>query len=270
MTLDEVIKGLIDEEKFGNGIKCLKLIKLEDFEEIKQEVIKIIAQKPASIIGDVKDREGHYLDIDEITPYHPKVRRIVDGAWRAYRLYRAEPGWLENEPYLDEKLDYNSLKFFYKDEFPYIQKLLDKFKNKFIVNLSGLLPNTILMPHNESMTRYWKGKPSLVLRFHIPIIENEDAYFWFNKKKYYFQPGYIYLFNPGTIHSAFNNSINSRYNIILDCLANNGLSYLFENASTPEYIGIEDLIIDKDNLRPSLLSDEDRDYRKIYKWDDKI
>jgi hypothetical protein len=270
MTLDEVIKGLIDEEKFGNGIKCLKLLKIDNFEELKQEVLQIISNKPASVIGDLTNREGHYLDIDEITPYHPKVRKIVDGAWRAYRLYRTSPGWLENEPYLDANLDYNSLEFFYGDEFPQIKNLIDKFKNKFIVNLSGLLPNTALIPHNEPMTRYWKDKPSLVFRFHIPIIENPDSYFWFNKEKFYFEPGYIYLFNFGTIHSAYNNSNYSRYNLIVDCLANNGLSHFFENATIPKCFGTEDLIIDNDNLRPSLLSDEDRDHTKIFKWDDKL
>lgn len=266
MNIQEVVDGLIKEDKTGNGIRCLKLFKVENFDQIKEEVEQIISEKPATIIGDVSNKIGHYRDDDEILPYFPKVSNVVSGAWRTYRLTRNAPGWKEDEIYLDPSIDYSKVKFHYPIEFPNIAKYLSLFPKVIVSNLSGLLPFTQLVPHREAMARMFNGELIYPIRFHLPVIEDDRAYFWFNGKYYDFEPGYVYLFNPATVHSALNNSDKSRYNIIVDCFASEALNPLFESSTPALCVGEETLPMIEGNYKTNEIDNIDYSFYNIKLW----
>lgn len=268
MNIHDVVEGIIKDEVDGDGIKCLKLFQIDNLSELQREVEDIVKTKPATVIGDVSGREGHYLDIDEIIENHNKIPEMVTGAWRIYRIFRPDPRWKEDIPYLDNRFNYKECKFHFADQYPNIANFIEKFPAKFVVNISGLIPRTQLLPHNDLMGRYWKEKPSMVIRFHLPLIIDENAYFWFHGKSYFLEPGWVYLFNGATVHSAINKSNKSRYNIIIDCLASTLLDPLFENASEPPFLRHEDLEINPKNIKEVPLNSGDYDISKLYIWDD--
>lgn len=269
MNINEVIKGLVQEEIYNDGIKCLKLFQVDNVDEIRREVSNIVKTKPASVIGDITNMSDHYLDIDHIVPNHNKIPEMVTGAWRTYRIIREQPGWMEDTAYIDYKADYRNFKFHFANEYPAIASFIKKFPYAIVGNISGLLPKTKLLPHSESMRINWKDKPSILMRFHLPLIVNEGSYFWFQGKSYFLEPGWVYLFNGATVHSAVNNSDMSRYVLILDCLASHALNQVFEDAVAPPLLRNEEMYIDPNHIfNKNIPTDLESTIEKIHVWDD--
>lgn len=260
-----IVNELMKERKTHDGIKCLRLFKIENYQEIIKEVEEIVSTKPATVIGDIQNKDGHYLDIDEIIPYNEKVKEIVKGAWRTHRILRSNPGWLENESYID--VEERPRNFFYPEEFPNIASFIKMFPYAIGANISGLLPHTQLMPHVDPMGQYWKGKPSISIRFHLPLVSNQDTFFWFNGKVLHLEVGYLYLFNGAAIHSAINQSNKSRYNIIVDCLACNKLNPFFENSLEVPITDEFPLEVNEFNIKKTYLEDINHDPNLVYIWD---
>lgn len=131
-----------------------------------------------------------------------------------------------NEKYLPEadELNYGVRNHLASGPF---ETLLDKFKAKITrVRLAYLKENFSIKPHVDY-------DPSYIVRYHVPLITNEEVFLGFtknNKNYYYHLPadGSIYFFNSGIKHWVENNGKEPRLHLIVDTHGQEDLTDYFE------------------------------------------
>ena len=88
----------------------------------------------------------------------------------------------------------------------------------FRLNLIG--KRSSLSPHRERVviTTPEVGQYEVRVRFHLPLITNEDCHVQLNGKLYQLEKGTLYYFNNGSVHRAINSSSISRIHLVWDAV----------------------------------------------------
>ena len=92
---------------------------------------------------------------------------------------------------------------------------------------SYLPPNGIIGLHRDTYNEIGQKRPKFeifntALRFHIPLITNNQAFYYSENCFYQMKQGELWMINNHLIHGAINNDKeNGRYHLIFDVLPNN-------------------------------------------------
>ena len=70
------------------------------------------------------------------------------------------------------------------------------------------------------------------LRFHMPLVTNENVYFYNNKRKYNFKKGEIWCIQNCKYHSVSNKSEESRIHLIFDFYINNHMAEIVKSGDS--------------------------------------
>lgn len=251
MNRTEILKGLLDSENENNGIDILDLGPVENFEEIKKEVNHIIETKPASYILE----NSSYLpyikpyDVDLKAQIIEMSRKIgkenytyeqIKGANRIFKLFREQPGWVEDcKDYVKYGNNSTEWKFHFSEEYPYVSNFINSLPNLVRFWINGLLPNSRFQPHYEILTWKWNDSPVMVPRLHLPFMDEPDSVFNLNGKNYHLKEGNLYFVNIAAYHYAANNSTKPRFHFLIDCIMSEQLIKLFEKGVIPMPISEE-------------------------------
>ena len=87
------------------------------------------------------------------------------------------------------------------------------------VMLAKLPPKSFIAPHTDGTTN-----GSIPHKIHIPIVTNNDSFFYVENKKFHFNKGIAYEVNNAAKHSAVNNGDTDRIHLIFEYLDYNAQS----------------------------------------------
>tara|TARA_R110000772_G_scaffold66251_1_gene147613 strand:+ start:206 stop:751 length:546 start_codon:yes stop_codon:yes gene_type:complete len=90
---------------------------------------------------------------------------------------------------------------------PFTSNLLKDVPNLYSAAFAALAPDSHLLPH--------RGKTPLI-RFHLGLTENENAFFTVNNHKHYWKGGSLIGFDNTDMHEAVNKGSNRRLILALD------------------------------------------------------
>ncbi|CAA9198178.1 hypothetical protein FLA105534_01997 [Flavobacterium bizetiae] len=110
------------------------------------------------------------------------------------------------------------------DRCEYFKEIMDWFQcEKEAVRLLRLDPKSEIKEHVDNDTSYEDG----FFRIHIPIITNDDVFFYVDKKRVPMQMGECWYANFQLPHSVENKSAEPRIHFTLDCIRNDWSDELF-------------------------------------------
>lgn len=143
------------------------------------------------------------------------------------------------------------------DRCHYFKEIMDWFQcEKEAVRLLRLGPGSEIKEHVDNDTSYEDG----FFRIHIPIITNEEVFFYVDKKRVPMKMGECWYANFQLPHSVENKSTEPRIHLTLDCIRNDWSDKLFAEMGfnlhfSPEIAsysdGVKQQIIDELSRNPS-------------------
>ena len=143
------------------------------------------------------------------------------------------------------------------DRCHYFKEIMDWFQcEKEAVRLLRLGPQSEIKEHVDNDTSYEDG----FFRIHIPIITNEEVFFYVDKKRVPMKMGECWYANFQLPHSVENKSTEPRIHLTLDCIRNDWSDKLFEemgfdlhfSPETTSYSdGVKQQVIDELSRNPS-------------------
>lgn len=143
------------------------------------------------------------------------------------------------------------------DRCDYFKEIMDWFQcEKEAIRLLRLGPGSEIKEHVDNDTSYEDG----FFRIHIPIITNEEVFFYVDKKRVPMKMGECWYANFQLPHSVENKSTEPRIHLTLDCIRNDWSDKLFEemgfdlhfSPETTSYSdGVKQQIIDELSRNPS-------------------
>lgn len=108
---------------------------------------------------------------------------------------------------------------------PYFKEIMDWFEcEKEAVRLLRLGPQSEIKEHVDNDTSYEDG----FFRIHIPIITNDEVFFYVDKKRVPMKMGECWYANFQLPHSVENKSSEPRIHLTLDCIRNDWSDELFK------------------------------------------
>lgn len=111
------------------------------------------------------------------------------------------------------------------DRCSYFKEIMDWFEcEKEAVRLLRLGPGSKIKEHVDNDTSYEDG----FFRIHIPIITNDEVFFYVDKKRIPMKMGECWYANFQLPHSVENKSSEPRIHLTLDCIRNDWSDKLFE------------------------------------------
>lgn len=114
----------------------------------------------------------------------------TDGDWNLYVLWK-----------FNKKIKKNC------ESCPFTSSLLEGVPNLYSAAFASLSPNSHLLPH--------RGR-NPVIRFHLGLTDNENAYFVVNDHKHYWHGGSLIGFDNTDMHEAVNKGSNRRLILAID------------------------------------------------------
>ncbi len=109
-------------------------------------------------------------------------------------------------------------------ECPYLQEVLNTFKcDLMAVRLLKLSAGTQIHEHKDADLCFEEG----LLRFHIPVITHAAVEFFLDKERMVLQEGECWYMNFNLPHSLHNKSNVDRIHLVIDAVANDWVSNLF-------------------------------------------
>lgn len=143
------------------------------------------------------------------------------------------------------------------DRCHYFKEIMDWFEcEKEAVRLLRLGPGSEIKEHVDNDTSYEDG----FFRIHIPIITNDEVFFYVDKKRVPMKMGECWYANFQLPHSVENKSTEPRIHFTLDCIRNDWSDKLFEEMGFDIHFSKEKVqysdkvkqqIIDELSLNPS-------------------
>lgn len=143
------------------------------------------------------------------------------------------------------------------DRCHYFKEIMDWFQcEKEAVRLLRLGPGSEIKEHVDNDTSYEDG----FFRIHIPIITNEEVFFYVDKKRVPMKMGECWYANFQLPHSVENKSTEPRIHLTLDCIRNDwsdklfaemGFDLHFSPETTSYSDGVKQQIIDELSRNPS-------------------
>lgn len=112
---------------------------------------------------------------------------------------------------------------------------------------SYIAPNGIIGLHRDTYNEHGKKRPKFeifntALRFHIPLITNDQSHYYSEGLFYQMKQGELWMINNHLVHGAVNNySDKGRYHLIFDVMPNEDTMAILSNASYN--LGIQDEVL---------------------------
>jgi hypothetical protein len=206
---------------------------------------------PISFSIDKLQKELAICENDLWTPHFNTNR--YEGNWTSVSL-RSQSG-LVNDITSFANTEHKNTKLL--DRCSYFKEIMDWFEcEKEAVRLLRLGPGSEIKEHVDNDTSYEDG----FFRIHIPIITNEEVFFYVDKKRVPMKMGECWYANFQLPHSVENKSTEPRIHLTLDCIRNDWSDKLFEemgfdlhfSPETTSYSdGVKQQIIDELSRNPS-------------------
>lgn len=174
---------------------------------------------PISFSIDKLQRELAICENDLWTPHFNTNR--YEGNWTSVSL-RSQSG-LVNDITSFANTEHKNTNLL--DRCHYFKEIMDWFQcEKEAVRLLRLGPGSEIKEHVDNDTSYEDG----FFRIHIPIITNEEVFFYVDKKRVPMKMGECWYANFQLPHSVENKSTEPRIHLTLDCIRNDWSDKLFE------------------------------------------
>lgn len=173
---------------------------------------------PISFSIDKLQKELAICENDIWTPHFNTGR--YEGNWTSVSL-RSQSG-LINDITSFPDVQYNNTELL--DRCHYFKEIMDWFQcEKEAVRLLRLGPESEIKEHVDNDTSYEDG----FFRIHIPIITNDEVFFYVDKKRVPMKMGECWYANFQLLHSVENKSSEPRIHLTLDCIRNEWSDKLF-------------------------------------------
>jgi hypothetical protein len=131
---------------------------------------------------------------------------------------RIIPDLMSEDTYLDTPLMQNC---------PSVQQLLANFQCPIgAVRLLNLKSGAIIKEHRDHELAFEHGEA----RLHIPIFTNEQVEFWVQNQRIPMEVGDCWYINANLPHRVANHGPSDRIHLVIDCVVNDWLQQLFEQA----------------------------------------
>ena len=174
---------------------------------------------PISFSIDKLQKEFAICENDLWTPHFNTNR--YEGNWTSVSL-RSQSG-LVNDITSFANTEHKNTNLL--DRCDYFKEIMDWFQcEKEAVRLLRLGPGSEIKEHVDNDTSYEDG----FFRIHIPIITNEEVFFYVDKKRVPMKMGECWYANFQLPHSVENKSTEPRIHLTLDCIRNDWSDKLFE------------------------------------------
>ena len=206
---------------------------------------------PISFSIDKLQKELAICENDLWTPHFNTNR--YEGNWTSVSL-RSQSG-LVNDITSFANTEHKNTKLL--DRCSYFKEIMDWFEcEKEAVRLLRLGPESEIKEHVDNDTSYEDG----FFRIHIPIITNDEVFFYVDKKRVPMKMGECWYANFQLPHSVANKSTEPRIHFTLDCIRNDWSNQLFEEMGFDIHFSKEKVqysdevkqqIIDELSLNPS-------------------
>jgi len=206
---------------------------------------------PISFSVDKLQKELAICENDLWTPHFNTNR--YEGNWTSVSL-RSQSG-LVNDITSFANTEHKNTNLL--DRCHYFKEIMDWFQcEKEAVRLLRLGPGSEIKEHVDNDTSYENG----FFRIHIPIITNEEVFFYVDKKRVPMKMGECWYANFQLPHSVENKSTEPRIHLTLDCIRNDWSDKLFKEMGfdlhfSPENAGyseeVKQQIIDELSRNPS-------------------
>jgi len=174
---------------------------------------------PISFSIDKLQKEFAICENDLWTPHFNTNR--YEGNWTSVSL-RSQSG-LVNDITSFANTEHKNTNLL--DRCDYFKEIMDWFQcEKEAVRLLRLGPGSEIKEHVDNDTSYEDS----FFRIHIPIITNEEVFFYVDKKRVPMKMGECWYANFQLPHSVENKSTEPRIHLTLDCIRNDWSDKLFE------------------------------------------
>lgn len=111
------------------------------------------------------------------------------------------------------------------EQYPFVKRIYDFLgaeKNGICV-FYYLSPGAVLHPHRDLTGASTNAR----LRFHVPLITNDQVYFYVSKERIVMNPGELWALDTSFLHAVENRSDVTRVHIVIECPVNkNVLTHL--------------------------------------------
>lgn len=190
----ELIQKIVDANYQHNPeIFILQLFDLNPdfFENVSKEVLQLIHENQPSYAT---------------SPTHNSYWSRPEGMISQFSLLNVS-GILSDYS-ADHNLSSKNKKFFHGDRYPNLATFISLFPDSTNFRINVLHEKSHFTQHQEDICvpNQISNKPSLKLRFHLPILTNKNAVMLMQGDAYHFDPGTIYFFHNGCIHDGVNMS----------------------------------------------------------------
>ncbi|MBS7233297.1 aspartyl/asparaginyl beta-hydroxylase domain-containing protein [Flavobacterium psychroterrae] len=173
---------------------------------------------PISFSIDKLQKELAICENDLWTPHFNTGR--YEGNWTSVSL-RSQSG-LVNDITSFPDVEYKDTELL--NSCQYFKEIMDWFQcEKEAVRLLRLGPESEIKEHVDNDTSYEDG----FFRIHIPIITNDEVFFYVDKKRVPMKMGECWYANFQLVHSVENKSSEPRIHLTLDCIRNDWSDKLF-------------------------------------------
>ncbi len=125
------------------------------------------------------------------------------------------------------------------DQLPYFKEILESFKcRQGRIRITRLSPGTVIGLHRDIDDEVANLAFDQV-RLHIPIITNDEVYFWVAGKIIRMEPGHLCYANFSKKHYVHNGGETARYHLVLDLEVNDWLRQYFPKPTFAQAISMK-------------------------------
>jgi hypothetical protein len=243
-----VIEQLVEANyQKPSDVTMLQLYKVEPlfFEGLAKEVMDLIKEHNPSFI---------------IDSTHPSYWSKPEGLITQYSLLNTSG--IINDYSTDHNRSILNKRFAFGEKYPCLEKFISLFPHSINFRLNLLNGKACFTQHQEDICFYHNltNRPSIRVRFHLPIVTNSQAEMLSEGNVYHFDPGMIYFFHNGCVHDGINkNEEEVRIHLLWDMLlTEDTYTKMFQRSiDSPLLFKLENV-----NLQPIGKIDVDPDYKR--------
>lgn len=201
MHRSNLVQEIIDADLHLGGCKSLFINSVSNFDDLKHDCLQLVADNTPSNVTDKNHRTNW------TNPY---------GEAKQWSLWNDSGLFDETKSInLNNKIE---RKFHYAEKYPVLNKFINDWPDKINVRINLLGPDSGLNQHEEQILHNHNDEIVIRIRFHLPLVTNENCYVFLDGEVYNYKEGNIYFFNNGCVHGAINESKIDRYHLVWDCV----------------------------------------------------
>ncbi|MCO6442253.1 MAG: aspartyl/asparaginyl beta-hydroxylase domain-containing protein [Nitrococcus mobilis] len=223
MKPDELIAGMLAGDQHQGGIRCLRLFGVARpfFASLRADVERYRKVNKPSEIGDM-NHVTHWTNPHGTAQQFSLLNRTgCSGDFST-----------------DHDLSCRNKWFFDCHKYPILSQLIGDWPHLVNFRINVLHPGASLDAHEEHVPfRTSTGTIGARLRFHLPLLTNDNAELILDGQVYRLPAGEVHLINQGCVHSADNRGESPRVHLVWDALLTKRLFRLISSTCpAPDYL----------------------------------